>query len=96
MLCGLCCWSLFLETKELNKLPLVEANNHIVTDEYNWHTHLAALINHLLTLLHIIRHVMFRVCDVILLEELLTHLAEVTGWGGVNGDVLLIHGDFLV
>lgn len=86
----------FLEPKKLDELTLVEADDHIVTDEYNRHAHLAALVDHLLALLHVVRYVVFRVCNVVLLEELLTHLAEVTGWGGVNGDVLLIHGDFLV
>lgn len=90
------CRSLFLEPKKLDELPLVEADDHVVSNEYNWYAHLAALINHFLALLHVVGHVMFRVCNVVLLEELLAHLAEVTGWGGVNGDSLLIHGDFLV
>ncbi len=96
MLCCLRCRSLLFETKEFDKLPLVEADDHIVTDEYYRHAHLATLIDHLLALLHIVRHVIFRVRNVVLFEELLAHLAEVASRGGVNSDVLLIHGDFLV
>lgn len=96
MLFSLYGWSLFLEPEKLDKLPLVEADDHVVTDEDNRYAHLAALINHLLALLHIVRNVIFRVRDIVLLKELLAHLAEVAGWGGVNGDSLLVHGDFLV
>ena len=96
MLFGLCRRCLLLEPKEFNKLSLVEADDHVVTNEDDRNAHLAALVDHFLALLHVVRHVMFRVRDIVLLEELLAHLAKVTGWRGVNCDVLLIHGDFLV
>lgn len=88
---ALCGGYLSFKSEELNELPLVETNNHVVSDEYNGYAHLAALINHFLTLLHIGCNIVLRVRNVILLEELLAHLAEVTSWGGVNSDSLLIH-----
>src|SRR5690606_3497528 len=83
------CRSLAPDTQKLDELVLIEPDNHVVADEDDRNAHLAALINHLLALLHVGCNVMLRVCDVVLLEELLAHLAEVTGGGGVNSDGLI-------
>lgn len=72
------------KTEKLSKTILVKADNHIVTNEDNRYTHLTALVDHFLTLFKISSNIMLAVGYVVLLEELLGHLAEVTGWGCIN------------
>lgn len=85
VLTGLCA-----DAKELGELALVKTHNHIFANEDDRNAHLAALINHLLTLLHVCCDIEFVVGDIVLLKEFLCHLAEMTGRGSVNGD-LCIH-----
>lgn len=83
--------SLSFKPKELNKLALIKADNHVIPDEDYRHSHLTAFINHLLSLLHIGRNVVLSVGNIVLLKKLFAHLAKMAGWGCVNGDGLLIH-----
>lgn len=91
----MCVHSLSFDTKKLVEATLIETDDHLLADEYDRNAHLAALLDHLLTLLHISGDVVLRIGHVVFLKVLLAHLAEVTGRGGVDGNGL-VHGDFLV
>lgn len=68
---------------------LIKADGYLLAYHDDRYAHLAGLLDHLLALLEVSCHVDFRVVDVVGLEILLAHLAEMAGRGGVNGDVLI-------
>lgn len=75
--------------KELVETLLIEAYDHLVADEDYRDAHLTALVDHLLALLHVGCDIELGVGNIVCLEVLLAHLAEVAGWGGVDGDSLI-------
>lgn len=74
---------------------LIETDDHLVADEYDWNAHLAALLYHFLALLDVSCNVVFRVLDIVRLKKLLAHLAKMAGRGGVNSYGLLFHKSVL-
>jgi hypothetical protein len=65
---------------------LIKAHNELISHEDDGDAHLAALLDHFLTFFHVGGNVVLGICNVILGEEFLRHLAKVARWGAVNGD----------
>lgn len=76
------------------ELLLIEADDELIPYEDYGYSHLTALVDHLLALLHVGGNVVFRVLDIVLREELLGELAKMARRGAINGD-WFIHRLFL-
>ena len=71
------------------ELLLVKADDHFIADKNDRHAHLAGFLYHFLALREVMRHVVFGIADALLLQEVLSHLAEVAGRRAVNGNVFV-------
>jgi hypothetical protein len=83
------------DAKSRDEPLLVKTDNQLIAHKYHGDTHLARLLDHLLALLQVASDVELGVADILLLKEILSHLAEVAGRRAVDGD-FFIHMFLLV
>ena len=74
----------------------VKTDDDVITDSNNWHTHLTALLNHLLALFKVARDVDVGELHVIGGKEILCRVAKGAGRSRINGDLFLVHRTMLI
>lgn len=67
--------------KSRSESRLVEAHHDAAVDIDHWHTHLTALLHHLLAPREIAGNIVLGVRDALRLHEIFREVAVMTGWG---------------
>ena len=71
---------LLCEIKEFADFWFIEADDNIFTNHDDGDAHLTSDFAHFLTLFGIVRYVVIGVLNLIFIEEIFCHVAEVTCW----------------
>jgi hypothetical protein len=82
---------LLSDTEELDDLWLVEADDNLVINDDDWHAHLTTFCDHFLSLLLIRCYIDIDELHILLLKEVLCHVAEVAARCTVYSDCVHNH-----
>ncbi len=81
--------SVLLEPQQLVDARFVEADEHLIADHDDRHTHLTALFHHLLAFLDIFRDVMLGVGNALFIEVILGHMTKMASRGAVYHNICI-------